>query len=423
MAVAVNISTITPALEQLMEDELRPQFEQEATSYNMFAAGSGEYVNGKGWRIPSYLRPPTGVSGIGEGGSFAQPSAETNDDMYVSAETNLTMAFEYTGSALRDINSSTSLIKGIGDSMKTRTMALMKEANFQVFNDGSAARATYKSNSSGVLTLYNAIDHTPLAGGFSTKGAVQCRVGQQYDWYDSTLATFRGTITPTAKTNKTITVTSASVPSGATDGDILVLSNSLYKTPRGLQYIINNDTGLFQMQSRSTYPELKSVVEDLNGAAITVATFNKVKRNLEARAGVGKAKTVVAVIPEAQDQALVQLGQNFKRWDGDAKTFDGAFQDFRHGDTVAKKDPDCDEDRIYLVVPSEIKKYQRSALDIVDLDGQKLRMRAGVSGYGSDAYTGAIGGWYNLGSPEPRCHALIKRCAVSGLASQVSANA
>lgn len=423
MSVAVNIATITPALEQLVEDELRPQFEQEPTSYNMFAAGSGQYVNAKGWRIPSYLRPPTGVSAIGEGGSFAQPSAETNDDMFVSAETNMTMAFEFTGSAMRDVNDASSLIKGIGGLMKMRTMALMKEANFQVFNDGSTARATFKSNSSGVLTLYNAIDHTPLAGGYSTKGAVQTRVGQYYDWYDSTLATFRGSVVGTAKTNKTLTVTSASVPAGATDGDILVLSNSLYKGPRGLRYIINNDTGLFQMQSRSTYPELKAIVEDLNGAAITVATFNKVKRNLEARAGVGKAKTVVAIIPEAQDQALVQLGQNFKRWDGDAKTFDGAFADFRHGDTVCKKDPDAGEDEVYLVVPSEIKKYQRSALDIIDLDGQKLRMRAGVSGYGSDAYTGAIGGWYNLGSAEPRCHALIKRCAVSGLASQASANA
>lgn len=420
MPTAVNIQTILPALEQLVEKDLRPQFEQEGPTYNMFAAGSAPFVNSKGWRIPSSLRPPTGVGGIGEGGSFKQPSAETNDDMYVSAATNMTLPFEYTGTALRNANDASSLIDGMAGLMKIRMEALQKEANIQTFDDGSGARAVYKSGTTTAL-MYNALDHTPLATPHSTKGAVQLQVGETYDWYSSDFATLRGTVQPTAKTNKAITI--AAAISGATDGDILALSNSLYKVPRGLRYLVNNDTGLFQTQSRSAYPQLKAVVEDLNGAAITVSVFNKVKQNLENRAGVGKAKTVVAITSSAQDQALVQLGQNFKRWAGNEKTFDGSFQDFRHGDTVVKKDPDAGEDEIYLVVPSEIKKYQQAPLDMISLDGNKLRMRSGVNGYGSDSYTGVLGGWWNLGTPEPRCHALIKRASVAGLASQVGAYA
>jgi len=398
---------------------LRAQFEQEDTTYSMFTAGSAESINGKGFRIPSYLRPPTGVSGIAEGGSFAQPSAETNDDMYVGVM-NMTMSWEATGRVLRNVKDESSLIKGIGGVMENRTKALKKEANRQAFNDGSGLRGIYKSGTT-TVTLYNALDHTPLAGFGSTKGAVHMNIGESYDWYDTTLATYRGTVKPTAKTNKTITIGAAI--SGATDGDILVLSNSLYKMPRGLAYHANNDTGIYQLQSRSTYPELKSVVEDLNGAAITVSTFSKIKRNLESVAGVGKAKTVVGILSEAQDDALCRLGQNFKRWAGNEKTFDGSFDEFRHGDTITKKDPDCDEDRIYLVVPNEIKRYEEMPFGTFNLDGNQMRMRGGISGYGSDAYTGAIGFFGNWGCEQPNCLGLIKRAAVTGLASQVSARA
>lgn len=420
MGVAVNISTILPALNQISDNVLRPQFEQEKATYNLFEQAAGaQFVNGKGFRIPSYLRPPTGVGGIAEGGSFKQPGAETSDDMYVSPMS-LTMAFELTGRVLANVKDSSSLIKGMNGLLEFRTQALMKEANFQAFDDGTGARAIYKSGTT-TMTLYNPTAHTPLAGYGSTKGATHVQVGESYDVYDATFATYRGTTTPSAKTNTTITIPAAI--SGATDTDVLVLSGSLYKVPRGLAYIVNNDTGTFQLLSRSTYPQLKAPVTDLNGAAISVADFIKTKNLLIARAGVGKAKTVVAIMSLAQDDALRRLGLNFKRWDGEAKTFDGSFDKFQAGDTVSFIDPDCDEDRVYLVCKSEIKKYVERPFGIFNMDGNSIRMRSGVSGYGSDAYTGAIGAFYNLGTSDPRCHALIKRAAVTGLATQVAANA
>jgi len=420
MGTAVNISTILPALNQISDNILRPQFEQEKATYNLFdQAADSQFVNGKGFRIPSYLRPPTGVGSIAEGGSFKQPGAETNDDMYVSPMS-LTMAFEFTGRTLANVKDASSLIKGMNGLLEMRTMALMKEANYQAFDDGTAARAIIKSISGAVLTLYNPTAHTPLSTYGSTKGAVHLRVGETYDIYDATFATYKGTVTVTAKTNTTATV--SPTPS-ITDTDVMVLSGSLYKAPRGLSYLINNDTGTFQLLSRATYPELKSPVTDLAGSSISVADFIKIKNLLIARAGVGKAKTVTAIMSLAQDDALRRLGMNFKRWDGDAKTFDGSFDKFQVGDTVAFIDPDADEDRIYLVCKSEIKKYTERPFGIYNMDGNSIRMRSGVSGYGSDAYTGAIGAHYNFGTSDPRCHALIKRASVTGLATQVAANA
>lgn len=419
MGVPVNIAVIAPALEQMAAEALRPQFEQEPATYNLFDTSDAKFVNGKGFRVPSYLRPPTGVGSIAEGGSFQQPGAPTLDDMYVYPM-NLNKAFELTGSVLANIEDSSSLIKGLTGQLQFETEALKKEMNYQAFDDGSALRATYKSGTT-TVTFYSATADAAGAAIGKTKGAVHLRVGQAYDVYDSTLATYRATVVPSALTNTTATIPVA--VSGATDGDIWLLSGSLYKAPRGLAYIVNNDTGTYQLQSRSTYPQLKAPVTDLAGAAITVQNFTYTKNNLIARAGVGKAKTLMAITSLAQDQALRQLGQNFKRWDGDSKIFDGSYDKFQHGDTVEFVDPDCSEDRVYLVVKDEIKRYTQRPFGLYDMDGNKLRMRSGVSGYGSDAYTGAIGTWVNLGCEEPRCNALIKRAAVSGLSSQAAANA
>lgn len=427
MGVAINIQSIMPALLQMTEQVLQPQFEQEPATYNMFARDSkARFVNGKGYRIPSHLYPATGVGSISEGGSFKQPGAELLADMYVSVM-NMSMAYEITGSALKNLTAE-SIIRSFNGLLQMRTTAMMKEANFQMFDDGSALRGIYVSTGSTTtkLNLQNATTTTPSSDFGWTKGGVHMQVGETYDVYSSNLNTFRGSITPIAKDATSITVASGAISGltgGLTNNDRFILSGSLYKAPRGLSYLVNNDSGVFQLLSRATYPALRSPVVDLGGSAVSVADFVKTKNLLIARAGVGKAKTVVAITSLAQDDALRRLGQNYKRWDGDAKTFDGSFQNFRSGDTVTAIDPDCDEHLIYLVCKDEINKYEQRPFGLYDLDGLTMRMRAGTAGYGSDAYTGALGAWYNFGTKEPRCHALIKGCNVTGLATQVAANA
>lgn len=415
MPIPVNISVIAPALQQLVAGNLRDQFEQETATYTLFENADGpEFVNGKGFRVPSYLRPPVGVHGIAEGGSFNQPGSETLDDMFVYPM-NMSIAFELTGKTLRNAKDQSSMIKGLNGLMEKRMMALKKEANRQSFNDGSGYRAFVSSGGTTTsVTFTSAAASTPG----QTKGARHLEVGENYDVYDSTLASYFGTVRVTAKTATGASVNA--VVSTNTSGDVYILSNSLYKMPRGLSHIVNNDTGTYQLQSRNTYPQLKAVVTDLSGAAISVQDFTKTKNLLISRAGIGKAKTVIAICSLAQDDALRRLGQNFKRWNGDAKIFDASFDAFEHGSTVEQIDPDCCEDRFYLTVKSEIKKYPEKAVSLYDEDGNELRMRSGIAGYGSDSWTGALGGFWNWGSEEPRLHALIKRAAITGLATQVA---
>ncbi|MFN9109569.1 MAG: hypothetical protein ACK5XN_05805, partial [Bacteroidota bacterium] len=104
MPVAINIQSIMPALKAISDEVLQPQFEQEPATYNMFARDNrARFVNGKGYRIPSHIYPATGVGAISEGGSFKQPGTELLADMYVSVM-NLSMAYEITGSALKNLN-------------------------------------------------------------------------------------------------------------------------------------------------------------------------------------------------------------------------------------------------------------------------------------------------------------------------------
>lgn len=415
MGVTVNLATIAPAIKQLVAEGIRPQFEQVATTYNMFGRGKGQFINGKGWRIGSELRPAVGVSGIAEGGSFNEPGTETLDDMYVH-RANMSIAWELTGSVWRNAENESVMMNGVKDIIQRRNKALIKEANRQMFDDGAGVRATYKSGTTTPL-FYNAIDHTPLDALHSTKGARHLQVGERYDWYDTTLATRRATVKITGKTAKTATI--AAAVTGATDGDKLVLSNSLYKMPRGLPYHINSG-GFYQLQDRDTYTDLNAVVKDNNGSNATVADFTFTKNLLISRAGVGMAKTVIAIMSLAQDNQLRNLGMNFKRWDGDAKIFDGSFDKFQHGDTVEQVDPDCGESDIWLAVRDSIKRYVEKELDTYNEDGNEMRMRSGTAGYGSDSFTGALGTWQNFGSETPYVNARIKRCGVVGLSTQVA---
>lgn len=419
MGIPINIATILPAIKQMTVEGLREQFEQGTETYNMFGRGQAPFTNGKGWRVASQLRPPVGVGGIAEGGSFNQPSAELMDDMYIYPMS-MTIAWELTGSAWRNAENSDTMIDGAKGIIERRNMALKKEANRQIFDNGAGGRATYKSGTTTPL-FYNALDHAPLTSLHTTKGSRHLEIDERYDWYDSTLATLRqaGVRILTKPSNKTATIGAA--VTGATDGDILVLSNSLYKMPRGIPYIVNN-SGIYQLQDRSVYRQLNAVVRDLAGSACGVSDFTFTKNLLISRAGVGKAKTLIAIMSLCQDNLLRNLGMNFKRWDGDAKVFDGSFDKFQHGDTVEQVDPDCGESDIWLVVKDGIKRYVEKELDLFDEDGQEMRMRSGSTGYGSDSFTGAMGCWQNFGSEVPKDHANIKRCSVTGGASQVADN-
>lgn len=417
----LSIPTIAPVLNQMVAD-LQTQFENQTTFYNTVVKKKNDgFVNGKGWRIPSYLRRPTGITAGTEGFSFNQPGLPAWDDMWVYPA-QVALAWELSGRTIRNFNSGSkqSQISSIGEYMANVAAALTKDIERNCYGDGSGLRASASSSSGGTLTLLTAAASTFGA----TKGSVWLEVGEIYDVVSSA-----GAIRGQAKvTSKAASNTAAVTYFGMTDTDvtstdILVPTGGYLNFPRGLAYIVNNDTGVFQLLSRGTYTQLKSNVVDLSGAAITVSDFDQAVSFVEIRGdNMGNRQGLNAWMPVAQFSALTRLGQNLKRFMGDATKFDGSFQEFGFGSVTCAKALDCDEDRIYFINQDDFFVIEEKPFGVYSDDGNDFRMKMGTAGVGSDSWTGAMGVHFQMGAYQPRKHALIKRAATTGLPTQVAAN-
>lgn len=419
----LNIPAIAPTLNQIVSD-IQTQFENQVDIYRAInKRGKKDFVNGKGERIPSYLARPTGISAITEGGSFRAPGLPTWDDMFMyPAE--VALPYVLSDRVIRNFNAGSEYtqIKGMSEYLARIADALTKDLERNMTGDGSGLRAVVAG--AGTATTLTFRSSFAAAYG-STKGATWLEVpGEVYDVINSATSAVRGQAKFTSKTATTATGTFTFDPTTTADGDYLVPANGLNNFPRGFAYIINNDTGVFQLLSRSTYPQLKANVVDLGGAAITVSDFHQAVALLEIRGdSMGQAKRGIAAwMPVSQHDALIRLGQNLKRFAGTDSKFDGSFQEFGFGNVAINKAVDIDEDRIYFTNMDDLVVLEEKPFGVYEADGNQLRMQMGTAGVGSAAYGGAMGVAFQFGCYQPRGHTLIKRASTAGLPTQVLAN-
>lgn len=417
----LNIATIAPTLNQIQAD-IQTQFENQKISYNAITKkGKKDFVNGKGERIPSYLRRPTGITAGTEGFSFNAPGLPTWDDMFVyPAE--VALAYELSARTIRNFNAGSEYtqIQGMSEYMARVADALTKDLERNMWGDGSGLRGTAASASGSVITFA-----TAAASTFgSTKGAVWVELGEQYDLVNGSTLAIRGQVKFSSKTATTATGNFVGfAASDVASGDFIVPANGLSNFPRGFAYIVNNDTGTFQLLSRSTYPELRANVVDLAGAAITVSDWDQAVALLEIRGDeMGTSSNGISVwMAPCQYHFMLRLGQNLKRFGGGDSKFDGSFQTFGFGNLTINKAVDVDEDRIYFNQMSDVFCLEEKPFGSYNDDGNEIRMKMGTAGVGSTAFVGAQGVAYQLGAYQPRKYVLIKRCATTGGATQVAA--
>lgn len=410
----MTVAAANVALKQLVASELVQQYEDE-TNVSMLIkrAEDVEFLPGKGFRIGAKFNPPTGHVRGGEGLAFRASGLWKLADMYVHS-VQYGFPGEITGRMIRNFKSASSLVKGMSDWMAHYKAAMMKDKERGVFVDNNATRAFVSSTTGLTITMTTAAAATPN----QTKGAVWLDLGESYDVISSA-GVNRGSFTVTQDDPVTITVNA--VPSGTTGGDRIVHTSSYLNHETGLPAIINNDTGVIQMLSRATNPKAKSIVLDLNGASITVATITKAKALAKARRGTKSKEPVLAVMPVGQKEILLRLGHNLVQYNPNDKEFGTKFDSFAVGATVAHEAVDCCEDRIYFPDLEMLRWYPEKEPGPYDDDGNLLRMKV-ASGNGSDAYYLAWGWAGNYGSKRFDCHILIKRAAIGDAATQVAAN-
>lgn len=415
----LNIPTIAPVLNQMVTD-LQMQFENQVTFYNSVVKRENKgFVNGKGWRIPGYFNRPTGITAGGEGFSFNPPGLPVYDDMYVYPA-RVAQAYQLSGDTLRNLSGQAdSQLSSVAAYTGEVAAALTKDLERNCGGDGSGLRAACTSASGSTLTLTS----TAASAYGSTKGSVFLNVGETYDVITNAGAV-RGQVKVTAlPTTTTATVTFYGLAAAdVASTDILVPQGGYLQFPRGLAFIVNNDTGVFQLNSRSTRPQLKANVVDLAGAAITVSDFDQAVALTRLRGdSLAMPTGVTAWMPISQHSALVRLGQNLKRFPGEATKFDGSFQEFGFGNVTVKQWLDIDEDRIYFLNDKDLFVVEQKPFGVYDNDGLDMRMSMGVNGVGSDSFSGAFGVHFQMGAMQCRGFSLIKRASTTNLPTQVLA--
>lgn len=342
----VNIPTIAPALNQVVGD-LRTQYETQLTAYNAIAKrGKKDFVNGKGERIPSKFRRPTGITAHQEGGSFNAPGNPRYDDMYVLPLA-VSMAYDLSGRVIRNFNAGDEYtqIEGLSEYLADVASAVQKDVERNIWGNGSGTRAIAVSAAGSTITCRTVAQ----ADYGSTKGATHIEIGETYDVLTAA-GVVRGQVKVVSKTNTTFTGTLVGfVAADVVDGDLVVPQGGHLNFPRGFAYLINNGNELIQGLLRSAFPELRSSVVDLTNNSCTVSDFNQAVSFLQIRGDVLGPQAGVAVwMPVAQEANHLRLGQNLKRFTGDEKKFDGSFTTFGYGNLTINVAKDLDEDREYF---------------------------------------------------------------------------
>ena len=425
----VTIEQLDPALLQLVKEEITKVFEEEAEGWKLFKRNtSAEFINGKGYRIPIHTTPPGGHTWFSENASdFRAPVPYKLKDMYVFP-TAYALPFEFSGRAIRNMKDKSSLIKWFAEQLQMYLSTATKEVEEQLPYDGRGIKAivgTGAGTGAGTQILLGRQAPAALAG--STKGTKYLVVDNQYDIINPTTGLARASGPYTVITSGPTQVTVTGTPGPATvldaavqDGDLVVHGGGYNKAFRGLAYLINNGTDVLQLLSRADFPELRSPVTDLAGASLGPASFSITKAKLQYRIGKDAgAKNLIAFLTWGQYEFLRRQGQGLRRFTN-SDTVDGIAGTYTDGDTTFAPNVNLDEDRVYLLDMTDIQRYVEMDFGIYDLDGQTIRMKLGTNGVGSDKYAGAVGVSMNLGITSPMRHALIKRAAVSDIATQVN---
>lgn len=420
---AMTIEQLDPALLQLVKEQITKVFEQEAEGWKLFKRSTGsEFINGKGFRIPINTAPPGGHTWFSENdSSFRAPIPPTFKDMYVYP-TAYALAFEVTGRSVRNMKDKSSLLKWFTEFLELHIATSMKEIEEQLPYDGRGIKAIVEGAPAAGPPVVFTLQTTPGANAGGTKGARYLVANNQYDVINDLTGAVRGQIVITVP--GTTTVTTDVLPAGTDDDDLIVHTGGYNKAFRGLAYLVSNGTDILQLLSRADFIELRSPVTDLAGAPLGPAAFSITKAKLQFRAGKDQgAKNLLAFLTFGQYEYLRRQGYNLRRFMDDDKVT-GVAGTYTDGDTTFAPIVNMDEDRVYLLDMSDIQRYVEMDFGIYDLDGQTLRMKmGGTPGVGSDNYAGAVGTSMNLGITAPMRHALIKRAAVTDVATQVNSYA
>lgn len=416
-----GLAQLEAVLAQIESDQVVPQFQQKALFFNRIMANtSAEWVNGKGYKIDMYMTQEASNAYVSEGGSNPPGGQPEYVDAYVNI-VRYRKSGDITSDVYQDLQRGDKSVRlkfseYIGQ-LNTSAIREMEEA---LMGDGRGIKAVVGTGST--VNRFN-FSVTAATTWGATKGSAFLIPGGVYDWYNAAgtlntanivLTSVTKGATPTATPN----ITLGTVPAS---GDFLVWNGSYNKVHRGLAHFVTDDTGAFQMLSRATYQQLRSPIEDLGFAMITVSTITKIKRKVMFRSSADSPNQLTIVCGYSQAEAYERLGYPLKRYDGAATKFDGSFGEIGHGNSEWLPTPVMDEDRLYFCYMKDFGRIEKRPFGFLTEDGLKIRQKQGLNGTGANAWYFNLGWDGNFYIQSPKEHGLVKRAGTNDLATEASA--
>lgn len=271
MATQYTTSLMSSIAKEIVRNDIRPTFQQNHEEFGMLKSVTDPSgINGRGYKIPVYLRPETSQVWGAEG--FTHPEGSTDVDSHMLAYiARYAKGFEFSGDMLAfDKMSSQHMLK-IKDRFRRLKKNIFVEFSKLFYGDGSGVLGVVTAADATTVTLANTVADAD-AYPWATFGTGLLEKGQIVDIYDNDETTFRGTFTVDALTSGTVfTAASGENPtgSGVVDGDIVVPENSLNAAYTGIHAHCVQTTGDYQALSRTTYPQLAPRVSDQNAQPLS----------------------------------------------------------------------------------------------------------------------------------------------------------
>lgn len=414
-----NVAEAEVIMLEIVDPDIAKVFEEEAILWNLLDNGEAQFTNNRGVRLVTHVRQNPGMTWYSEGGALPVGNTSRKVDMRVFY-TRFAISGTLTGDAI-DTTSRESLAQGLSTRIAEDTATAIKEFSQQLYQNGTGIKATataVTTGAGGTLTAAN------------TYGVRQVLVGGIYNFYSTA-----GVIRTTGITNATCTdvnigtgvATFDSVPTDAANTDVLVLAGSYNKAIHGLPYHVNDDTGFYQGQSRSTYPKLKAVVLDASSAALSVSLLDKLIYRSMYRTGTKVSMDDVMIVSSpTQEHAYKALGYNLKRFVGPGGKLDLGYKTIEHNGMPWLLDVDCNDSDIYMLRTKTWGKYQVRPLGLLREDGKILHMIPNVTSTSSntntsmaDRYTYYITAKCDLGCKQPHMNSRLKNLDTTNLATGI----
>lgn len=277
-----GIEVAEALFKELIARGLYSYINRSAKFWGMLEDGEAMETNSRGVRIVAEVEPNPSNMSFPEGGRYAPFSFPRDINMRVFWA-RWSKGRGYSRDEYEALMSSeTSIVRGLSRDIKRETDDLSKTINQHCWGTGNGVVARIDAAGPVVTGANGTVKFGFEAGSYPVLNRAR------YNWIDPATGNLRtgggnAVSVVASKVSSTQVVTFDQVPTDVVASDYAVYENSWMGSLHGVPHHVNNDTGLYQGQSRALFENLRSVIVDAAVAGVPQPLSTAVLDRLEAQ--------------------------------------------------------------------------------------------------------------------------------------------